>query len=166
MEILENFGLNPSLFGAQIINFLIVLYLLKRFMYKPVLDMLRKRENSIKKGLEQAEEGKALLEKALMREKEILKKAHEQSKATIEESKNQAILVAKQIEENSRIQSERILQEARSQISQETKEAEKRLTAKISDLSIDFLRVSLSQIFSEKQQNEILEKALKQIKRN
>ena len=56
MEILENFGLNPMLLIAQIVNFLIVLFILKKFLYKPVLEMLKKRQTTIKDGLKQAEE--------------------------------------------------------------------------------------------------------------
>ena len=51
MELLKDFGFDPILLTAQIINFLIVLVVLKKFMYKPVLDMLKKRENDIKKGI-------------------------------------------------------------------------------------------------------------------
>ena len=56
MEIIKNFGVEPVLLVAQIINFLIILFILKKFLYKPVLDTLKKREDSIKEGLKQAEE--------------------------------------------------------------------------------------------------------------
>ena len=62
MEIINNFGLDPLLLGAQIVNFLIIFFILKRFAYKPVLDILKKREDSIKEGLRQAEEGKKILD--------------------------------------------------------------------------------------------------------
>lgn len=165
MEIVKNFGLDPFLFGAQIVNFLIVFYLLKRFLYKPVLDLLKKREDAIKEGLKQAEEAKLLLEKTQEREKEILKKAHENAKQTIDEAKNQAAEIATQIEENSKKQAEKIIEQAREQITLETKEAEKRLSERISDLSLDFLSNSIKEMFSEKEQKEVMEKAIKQIKK-
>ena len=55
MEILENFGVNPVLLAAQIVNFIIVLFILKKFLYKPILDLLKKRQFTIKEGLKQAE---------------------------------------------------------------------------------------------------------------
>ena len=73
MEIINNFGLDPLLLGAQIVNFLIIFFILKRFAYKPVLDILKKREDSIKEGLRQAEEGKKILDEALEEEKKMLK---------------------------------------------------------------------------------------------
>lgn len=165
MEIVNKFGLDPFLFGAQIINFLIILYLLKRFLYKPVLDLLKKREDTIKQGLKQAEEAKILLEKTQEREKEILRKAQEAAKKTVEEAKNQALLTRKQIEEDSKKQAERILEGARVQIEKESQETEKRLTARISQISIGFLEKALSQMFTQEEQKEVLEKALQQIKK-
>lgn len=164
MEIVKNFGLDPIIFGAQIINFLIVFYLLKRFLYKPILEILRKRENEIKEGLKQAEEGKQLLEKTLEKEKEILRRAREDGRKMIDEAKNQAILMSSKIEDDSKKHAERIIESAREQINIETKEAEKRLTVKVSELSLEFLSRSLKQMFSEKEQSEVLEKALKQFR--
>lgn len=164
MEIVKNFGLDPIIFGAQIINFLIVFYLLKRFLYKPILEVLRKRENEIKEGLKQAEEGRQLFEKTLEKEKEILRRAREDSRKMIDEAKSQAILISQKIEEDSKKHAERIIESAKEQIGIETKEAEKRLMVKVSELSLEFLSRSLKRMFSEKEQSEVLEKALKQFK--
>ena len=40
--------------AAQIVNFLILVWLLKRFLYKPVLTVMNKRQQKIKDELEQA----------------------------------------------------------------------------------------------------------------
>lgn len=166
MEIVKNFGLDPIIFGAQIINFLVVFYLLKRFLYKPVLDLLKKREDTIKEGLKQAEEGKQLFEKTVEKEKEILKKAKESARQTIEEAKNEAKALASRMEEDSKKQAEKIVASAREQITLETKEAEKKLAARISSLSVDFLQTALKEMFSEKEQKEVLEKAMRELKPN
>lgn len=164
MEIVKNFGLDPILFGAQIINFLIVFYLLKRFLYKPILEILRKRENEIKVGLKQAEEGRQLYEETVEKEKQILRRAREDSRKMIDEAKNQAIALSAKIEEDSKKHAERIIEKAREQINIETKEAEKRLTVKVGELSFEFLSRALKRMFSEKEQSEVFEKALKQFK--
>ena len=64
---MEAFGIQPLLLAAQIVNFLILAYILKRFLYKPVLEVLKKREKKIKDGLQAAEEGQAFLDKANLR---------------------------------------------------------------------------------------------------
>lgn len=166
MEIIKNFGLDPYLFGAQVVNFLIVLYLLKRFLYKPVLGILKKREEEIREGLKQAEESRILLEKTLEKEKEILRKARESAKQTIDDAKAQSNTILIQAEENSKKQAEKIILQAREQIELETREAENRLASRISGLSIEFLKSALKGIFSEKEEREVLEKAMKQLRKN
>lgn len=165
MEILKNFGFDPVMLVAQIVNFLIILFLLKKFLYKPVLDMLKKRKDDIEKGVKDAEEGRLTLEKALGEEKKILKKAQEQSKKIIDDAASQAILISNDIEQNSRKQAEKILEDAKIQIVQETKQAEKRLSQDISKLSIEFLSTSLKEIFGEKEEKLIIKKTLKRLKK-
>lgn len=165
MDILKNFGVDPVLLGAQIINFLIIFYLLKRFLYKPVLGMLKKREDKIKEGLKQAEEARVALEKTLEEEKKILTRAQDEAKKIIEQSRSQATEVSRKIEDETKQHAERILSEAKEQINQESKDIEKRLADKVSLLAEDLLTKSLEGFFEEKEQKQITARAIKQIKK-
>jgi F-type H+-transporting ATPase subunit b len=165
MEILKTFGFDPIMLGAQIINFLIIFYLLKRFLYKPVLGMLKTREDKIKEGIKQAEEARVTLEKTLEEEKKIFAKAHEEAKSLILDAKTQAVEVAKEVEENSKKQAEKILIDARAQIEQDSKRMEQELGEKISVLAKDMLEKSLQGVFGDKEQKQIVEKAVKNIKK-
>jgi F-type H+-transporting ATPase subunit b len=165
MEILKTFGVDPILLVAQIINFLIIFFLLKRFLYKPVLGMLKKREDKIKEGIKQAEEARVTLEKTLEQEKKIFAKAHDEAKALILDAKNQALEVSREVEENTKKQVEKILIDARTQIEQDTKRMEQELAEKVSGLAKDMLEKSLQGVIGEKEQKQILNKALKNIKK-
>jgi len=164
MEIIQKFGIDPVLLIAQIVNFLIILYLLKRFAYKPILTTLKNREEKIKKGLQDAEESRILLEKATAREQEILRKAQSETKKLLEEAKAQREELFKKSEESTKLQAEKILKEAREQISYEMKEAEKRLTSHVSELAMHFLQKSIEELFSENEQEVIMRTALKNFK--
>jgi len=165
MEIIKNFGVDPILLGAQIINFLIIFFLLKRFLYKPVLGMLKKREDKIKEGIKQAEEARITLERTLEQEKKIFAKAHDEAKALILDAKNQALEVSREVEENTKKQAEKILLDTRAQIEQDTKLMEQELAAKVSVLAQELLSKSLEGVFGEKEQKQILGKALKKLKK-
>lgn len=165
MEILNSFGLDPVLMGAQIINFLIIFYLLKRFLYKPVLGMLKTREDKIKEGIKQAEDARLTLEKTLEQEKKILTRAHEQTKTLIAQAKAQAVETSKEVEENTRKQAEKILLDARAQIEQDTQRMEKELAEKVTRLAEEMLEKSLQGVLGQDEQKQILTKALKNIKR-
>lgn len=55
-ELIHKLGIEPKLLIAQIINFGVLLLLLYKFLYRPILTMLQKRENYIKKSLEDAKD--------------------------------------------------------------------------------------------------------------
>lgn len=164
MEIIKNFGLDPIFLAAQVVNFLIILYVLKRFLYKPILELLKKREDAIKEAVRKNEEARILLEKASLEEKAVLKRAEAFAKKIIDDAKSHAAETAKEIEDISKKQTEKILADASSQIKKEAAETEKRLTLTVSKIAIEFLEKSLKQLFSEKEQKEILKKALKEMK--
>src|SRR3989344_8122556 len=79
MEILENFGIQPTLLFSQIVNFTIILFLLKKFLYKPILKVLDDRHKKIEESLKNA----ALIE-------ENLKKTEDQSKKIVADAQAQA----------------------------------------------------------------------------
>ena len=164
MDILKTFGVDPVLVGAQIINFLIIFYLLKKFLYKPVLGMLKKREDKIQEGIKQAEEARITMEKTLAEEKKILNKAQTEAKNILEDARLKSLETSREIEANAKKQAERIVIQAKEVIEQESKNAESKLTQKISLVASDLLTESLKGLFNEKDQKQILNKTLKTIK--
>lgn len=163
MELIKNFGLDPMLLGAQIVNFLIILFLLKRFLYKPVLSMLKNRQDTIKDGLKKAEESRFLLEKIQEEEKNVLKKAQTQAAKLIADAKTQTQMLLKEGEESAIKQTEMMLQDAKNQIQIEVNETEKRLIANVSKISLEYLKKALVDLFNEKEQKAVMTRALKQL---
>lgn len=166
MELIKNFGVDPMFLGAQIVNFLIVLFLLKRFLYKPLLEMLKQREDTIKEGIKKAQEAQLLLEKTKEEEKKIIQKAQLEAKNLLENVKAHSLSVAKGLEESSKKNAERILAEAKAQIELETKKAEERLIANVGKVAMQFLQKSASQLFDKADQEEVLKRALDQFKKS
>ncbi len=166
MEIIKNFGINPVLLIAQVINFLILLFLLKKFAYKPVFQMLEKRRKEIADGLKSAEEGKLSLEKALEEEKKILKKAQNQAQQILLDAKSQADQMLLDAKEDTKGQVEQMLKDAHSQLDKESVEMEKRLALNSAKLAVEMLEKSVKDIFSEKEQKEAVERVSKKLKIN
>lgn len=133
-------------------------------MYKPVLEILKKRQDSIKQGIKEADEAHKLLAQTETKEKEILKKAQNEAKSMLSLAKTQSAEMIKEAEESTRKTAEKMLQEAREQISYEAKETEKRLTAHVSQLAVTFLKKSLTDVFTDKEQEIIMQQAFKNLK--
>lgn len=164
MEVLHDFGFEPLLLVAQIINFLIIAYLLKRFAYKPILTLLQNRKNTIQQGLEQAEQARKLLEQANEKETALLKNAQLTAQKMQEDAKKQSDIILKLAEENTKKRTEQLLAQAKQQIEVETKKAEKRLEKHTSELAVTFLQKAVSELFTQKDQKEVLQRAMKVMK--
>lgn len=165
MDILKTFGLNWQLLLAQIVNFLIILYVLKRYLYPPLFKVFKKREELVKESIQKAEENEKLLEKARIQEKEVIKKAKVTADELIKESQEQAADIVKKAEEDAKQKADKMLRDAREQIALETEEAQKKLNEYVMKLSIEILEKSLSNVLTEKEQSDIVAKAMKEIQK-
>lgn len=95
MEILNQFGINPLLLAAQIFNFLILLFILKKFLYGPVLKVLDTRKKTIEQSLKNAAEiEKKLAETEVQAEKIIAKTLQESQKILDETNATAAQMLA------------------------------------------------------------------------
>lgn len=62
-ELIKSFGINWKLLTAQVVNFAILFWLLKRFAYSPLLGVLKQRESKIREGLSMAKEAEEKLKR-------------------------------------------------------------------------------------------------------
>src|SRR5256885_6672252 len=81
----ETFGWNPWLFLSQVISFVIVALLLRRFAYKPILAVLEERRRKIEKAQLKPEKIKKQLAEAEQRDAEILTRANAEAQKMIDE---------------------------------------------------------------------------------
>lgn len=165
MEIIKEFGFDPRLLLAQIINFLLVLWVLRRFLYKPVLQMLEKRKKDIETGIKNAEAANRLLEEMTAKEQKLLQNAQKQAQKIIEEARDQASSIIDESQQSAKENAEKIIEEAKRKIEQDIKETEQRLTTHVSKIAIDFLKKAVSEMFTEATQEEVMNKALKIVKK-
>jgi len=165
MDILKTFGLNPYLLLGQIINFLIILYVLKRYLYPPLFKVFKKREELVKDSIKKAEENEKILEKTKNLEKEVIQKAKVTADEIIKEAREQASDIIKKAEDDTKQKTDKMLKDAQSQIALETSEAQKQLNKYVIDLSLDLLKKTLANVFDDKEQSEIVQKAMKEMQK-
>ena len=108
MEILNHFGVNPILLLAQVVNFLILLFILKKFLYKPILKVLEERKSRIEGSLKNAEEIERRLAETEEQSEKILARALAEGQKILDQT-NQA---AAQIMEDANKAAEQIVLKA------------------------------------------------------
>ena len=109
----ETFGWDPRLFFSQVISFVIVALLLKRFAYKPILNVLQQRREQIAQAHLNAEKIKQQLAEAEQRHAEILAKANAEAQKMIEEARTSASHLADRKQQEAIAAAEQVLAKAR-----------------------------------------------------
>src|SRR5438045_8142423 len=109
----DTFGWDPKLFFSQVISFIIVAYLLKRFAYKPILGVLEQRRQQMAEAQLNAEKIKQQLAEAEQRHAEILAKANAQAQKMIDDARDSAAHVAERKQQEAIAAAEQIVAKAR-----------------------------------------------------
>lgn len=165
MDILKNFGVDPILLAAQIVNFLIIFWLLKKFAYKPIFAMLEKRKMLIAEGVAHAEKAEEMMRKTEEKEKEMLKKAQVEAQDILSDARKQAQEVINTAEEGAKGRVEKMLDDATKSIEQQTLDAEKILSRHTAKLAVALLEKSLGNLVDSKTQKEVVGKVAKKLTR-
>ena len=161
MDLFNDFSI--GLFVWQTVLFLALLFLLRKYAWKPILSAVEEREEGIKNALEAADNAKKEMEalnadnERILREAKaerdnILKEAREIKETIIAEAKTQATEEA-----------DKVLASAREQINNEKLAAITELKNQVADLSIDIAKKVLkSELKDTAKQKELVNNALKE----
>lgn len=83
---MSDFGVQPILLLAQVVNFLVLLFILQKFLYKPVLKILDERKKKIEESLLNAEKIQTELAETQAKREIAINKAIDEGKKIIEEA--------------------------------------------------------------------------------
>ncbi len=130
------FGLHGSLFIAQLINFSIVIFVLSRWVFKPLLKAMDDRKTKIELGLKEAKEAKEKLLTAESTKKTVVREAHVVAKDIIEKAKTRAEEEhEKRIQASKKIIEDR-LNDAKARAEREMLETKRSAMSQISELVV------------------------------
>lgn len=162
MNILTEFGVKPILLAAQIINFLILLFLLKKFLYGPILKVLDERKKKIAEGLANAEEIKQkLAETADERDKKLEQTAKE-SKKIIEEATLSANQIIAEAHKKAERDIEIMIVKSEANMAQERDKLHQEIRAELGNLVALGIQKLAGKILTAKDKNDLAEKSLKE----
>jgi len=164
-ELFGQFSL--GLFIMQTVLFVALIFLLKKFAWKPILDAVNEREEGIKNALLSAENAKKemqflksdnekLLAEARMERDAMMKEAREIKEKMINDAKSEA-----------QVAGQKMIEQAKATIESEKNAALAELKAQVSTLSLDIAEKLLKDELSNKEaQTKLVEKMLGDVKLN
>ncbi len=160
MEALVSLGINGPFLLTYIVHFLLLVFLLHRFVYRPVLNMLAERRRRIEEGLKAAE----LAREEAARQRAELEKQLEEERRRAQERVAAATRQAEQLREQilaeARAEAERILAEAREQAQQERERILHDARRQIAELSLLVAQKVVGESLDEQKQHQIIERFL------
>lgn len=133
---MEKLGINPGILITQILNFAILIFLLYRFLYNPVLNMLQERRERIREGLAEAERVRAEAEEQRKQYEQELARQRQESQERIQKAMQAGEEARAEIIAEARKEAEQIKLRAREEIEYERRQALEQLRTQVADLSI------------------------------
>lgn len=125
--IFGSLGIDWRLLVVQTIAFMVLLWVLSKFVYPVLASMLDKREATIREGIEAAEKAEQRAAEANAEIEALLNNARKQAKAVVASAKDEAASIAESANAEATKQTERMLKKASDEIEREIENARKAL---------------------------------------
>src|SRR5947209_6429070 len=162
-ETAETFGFDWKIFFSQVISFVIVALLLKRFAYKPILAVLEERRQRIAEGLLNADKIKQQLAEAEQRYQETLAKGNSEAQKMIDEARSSSAVIAERKQQEAITAAEQILTKAREASALEHERTMSQLKRELGRLVIDTTAKVTGKVLTPDDQRRLQEEATRQI---
>jgi len=160
MELFGKLGINAKLLLAQMVNFFILLYVLRRFAYKPILKVLDDRKRSIEKGLGDALKAEQKLLETEDLKKRVLADARQEARMIFVQAEKSAQEMKNSIVESARMEANRMMEDAKNSISQEKQKMLEEARSEIAGLVVLAMKKISDIKMDEKADAELIKQVL------
>jgi len=148
----------------MLISFGLVLFVLKKFAWKPIMQGLKGREESISKSLKMAEEARNEIKKLQTYNEELADKARAERELALKEAKSLRDKIVEEAKNQAQAEAQKIIDKSRLLIIQEKENAQKELAQMASTLALEITEKVLRKQFTDKEkQIEYFKDLLKEV---
>ena len=158
--------INPGLIIWTIITFVLLLMVLGKFAWKPLLQALQSREQEIADSLKKAEEAKKDAERMMQENKVAMEKASTETARLIAEGRAMAEQLKIDIVAKANESAKKMLDQAKDEITREKESAMAQLRSEVADLSISVAEKILDESLDAAKQKKMVDKVLQQLQKN
>lgn len=132
----EKLGIDLNWFISQLINFTVLLFVLQRFLYKPMLKMLQQRKERIRESMDYAERVKKESERAEADYQQKIEESRREAQAIITQATQQAERAREDVLAKAREEAREIKNKAMTDVDYERKRVMADLRDEVADLAI------------------------------
>ena len=154
---------DPGLFIWTILTFLILLGLLAKFAWNPLLRALEERQETIRKSLDDAERTKQELERVQQESAQIVAAARAEAQTIVSRSRAEAETVREDLKRKAKEEAAGLIKNAERQIQQETARAVQEIRREVVDLSLTVASKLIKKNLSQEDNDRLIQDSLDQI---
>ncbi len=164
-KLLEEFSV--GLFFWQTVLFLALLFLLRKYAWKPILNAVNDREEGIKKALDSAENAKREMENLQADNQKLLKEARAEREAMLKEARDIKNKMIEEAKDQAKVEANKMIAQAQVSIKTEKKAAIAELKSQVANLSIEIAeKVVRAELSNKDKQEKLVESMLGDAKLN
>jgi F-type H+-transporting ATPase subunit b len=153
---------DPGLFIWTILTFLVLLTLLARFAWGPLLKALDSRQETIRKSLDDADRAKQELARLHEESAQIIRSARADAEAVIAQSRSDADRLREEMRQKARTEANGIVRNAERQIEMQTDRALQQIRQEAVELSVLIASKLLQRNLTPEDNERLIDEALKQ----
>ena len=156
-----------GLFFWQTLIFLLLIFLLRKFAWKPILDAVNEREEGIKNALLSAEIAKRDMQNLRSDNEKLLAEARVERDVILKEAREIKDKIVSEAKDEAQVQAGKMIEQAKAAINSEKNAAMAELKNQVSSLSIEIAeKVLRSELADKESQTKLVEKMLGDVKLN
>lgn len=159
-ELVKSLGIEWPILIAQVVNFAILLAILGKFVYKPVLKMLDERKEGVAKALEREEKAAAKLAAADAEKEKILVQARVESQRIIDEAKKDGEGVKTKLVASGKEEIAKMKADADKRLKDERARLVTEVKGEIGGLIVNTIEKTLGDVLDARTQGKMVEQAL------
>ncbi len=163
-KVLSDFGVDPRLLAAQVVNFLVLVFVLQKVLYKPVLKLLDERKKTIEVSIANAEKIQKELEETELRREQVLNEAIDEGKRIITEASAQGALLLHESQTRAKEDMESMMEQGRQMIVGEKDKMTREVKQDVARMIEMSLEKVLGSALDSKTQSKLVDDAVKTIK--
>jgi F-type H+-transporting ATPase subunit b len=160
---MEQLGIEPKLLLAQIINFAIIIFVLSKLLFKPILGMLDKRRKEIEDGLALTEKMRVEEEKMSVKRAKMIEESRKEARTIIDEARARAHDEEKEIVAHAHDEAQEIIEKGKLEAQRVKGEMEKDVRGQAVTLAEAMASKLLTGVLSSDDQHKILRSHLKEL---
>jgi F-type H+-transporting ATPase subunit b len=154
---------DPGLYIWTILVFLLLLWAASKVFWRPLMAMLKERQDAIRKSLDDARQARQELERLHVESQRILSEARAQADTILSETRSDANRFREELKQKAQGEAQGIVRNAEKQIQQETARALQQIRAEAVELSVAIATKLLQRNVSREDNERLIEDTFRQI---